>query len=123
MRTRRPASGTLSMNERWSLDFAQDTLESGRRIRTPNINDDFTRECIAIEVDTFPPGHRPGRVLDAIGSVRGYPQTIVMDSGTELTNLAMACRARDRNVRLHFIQSMTRLIARRPCSRRVLGTH
>jgi putative transposase len=65
---------------------------------------DFTRECLAIEVDTSLSGHRVARVLDAIGSVRGFPQTIVMDNGTELTSIAMACWARDRKVRLHFIQ-------------------
>jgi len=35
--------------------------------------------------------------------VRGYPQTIVMDNGTELTGIVMACWARDHKVRLHFI--------------------
>ncbi len=91
------------MNERWSLDFVHDCLESGRRIRTLNVVDDFTRECLAIEVDTSLSGVRVARVLDSIASVRGYPQTLVMDNGTELTGVAMACWARDRQVRLHFI--------------------
>lgn len=99
-----PALIVSSINERWSLDFVHDSLETGRRIRTLNIVDDFTRECLAIEVDTSLSGQRVARVLDAIGAVRGYPQTIVMDNGTELTSLAMACWARDRKVRLHFIQ-------------------
>jgi putative transposase len=60
------------------LDFVHDSLESGRRIRTLNIVDDFTRECLAIEVDTSLSGVRVTRVLDAIGGVRGFPQTIVM---------------------------------------------
>jgi putative transposase len=98
-----PAVAVSAMNERWSLDFVHDSLESGRRIRTLNIVDDFTRECLAIEVDTSLSGVRVARVLDAIGTVRGYPQTIVMDNGTELTGIAMACWARDRRVRLHFI--------------------
>ncbi|MGB9650287.1 MAG: IS3 family transposase, partial [Candidatus Cybelea sp.] len=98
------AAPAMGLNERWSLDFVHDTLESGRRIRTLNIVDDFTRECLAIEVDTSLSGNRVARVLDAIASVRGLPQTIVMDNGTELTSIAMACWARDRRVRLHFIQ-------------------
>ena len=98
-----PAASVFSMNERWSLDFVHDCLESGRRIRTLNIVDDFTRECLAIEVDTSLSGVRVARVLDAIAARRGYPQTIVMDNGTELTGIAMACWARDRKVRLHFI--------------------
>ena len=91
-------------NERWSLDFVHDSLANGRQIRTLNIVDDFTRECLAIEVDTSLSGVRVARVLDAIGTVRGYPQTIVMDNGTELTSIAMAIWARDRQVRLHFIR-------------------
>jgi putative transposase len=66
-----PASIVTRPNERWSLDFVHDTLESGRRIRTLNIVDDFTRECLAIEVDTSPSGTRVARVLDAIGA-QGY---------------------------------------------------
>lgn len=99
-----PAPIVVAMNERWSLDFVHDTLETGRRFRTLNVVDDFTRECLAIEVDTSLSGPRVARVLDAIGARRGFPQTIVMDNGTELTSLAMACWARDRKVRLHFIQ-------------------
>jgi putative transposase len=88
------AAGPLCMNERWSLDFVHDTLERGRRFRTLNIVDDFTRECLAIEVDTSFSGSRVARVLDAIAERRGLPQTIVMDNGTELTSIAMACWAR-----------------------------
>ena len=82
------AAAAVSMNERWSLDFVHDTLESGRRIRTLNIVNDFTRECLAIEVDTSLSGPRVARVLDAIGFVRGFPQTIVMDNGTEFSLLS-----------------------------------
>ena len=98
-----PAAPVTTMNERWSLDFVHDSLESGRRIRTLNIVDDFTRQCLAIEVDTSLSGGRVVRVLDAIAAGRGYPKTLVMDNGTELTGIAMACWARDRKVRLHFI--------------------
>jgi transposase InsO family protein len=45
-------------NDRWSMDFTLDTLASGRRFRTLNIVDDFTRECVAIEVDTSLGGAR-----------------------------------------------------------------
>ena len=39
-------------NKRWSLDFVHDTLQNSRRLRTLNIVDDYTREALAIEVDT-----------------------------------------------------------------------
>jgi len=91
-------------NARWSLDFVHDTLRSGRRFRALNVGDDFTRESLAIEVDTSISGERVTRVLDRIAFERGaYPQTIVMDNGTELTSLAMLAWASRTRVELHYI--------------------
>ena len=91
-------------NARWSLDFVHDTLQNGRRIRTLNVVDDFTRESLAIEVDTSISGTRVARVLDRIAFERGaYPKTLVMDNGTELTSLAMLAWASRTRVELHYI--------------------
>lgn len=40
------------------MDFVSDQLANGRKIRTLNIVDDHTRECLAIEVDTSLSGFR-----------------------------------------------------------------
>jgi transposase InsO family protein len=45
-----------------------------------NVVDDFTREALAIEVDTSISGSRVTRVLDRIADERGLPKTIVMDN-------------------------------------------
>jgi putative transposase len=42
--------------ERWSMDFTTDRIVNGRGFRTLNILDDFTRECVAVEVDRSLPG-------------------------------------------------------------------
>ena len=95
---------TISMpNERWSLDFVHDTLQNSRRLRALNVVDDFTREALAIEVDTSISGARVSRVLDRIADERGLPKTIVMDNGTELTSLAMLAWAAKHRVQLHYI--------------------
>ena len=47
-----------SRNQCWSMDFVQDSLADGRRIRVLTVIDDFTRECLATEVDTSLPGLR-----------------------------------------------------------------
>jgi len=98
-----PPISTTSVNERWSLDFVHDTLQSARRIRALTIVDDFTRESLAIEVDTSISGTRMTTVLDRIADGRGYPKTIVMDNGTEMTSLAMLAWAASHRVRLHYI--------------------
>jgi putative transposase len=84
------------------LDFTTDTLADGRNFRTLNIVDDFTRECVAIEVDRWLPGLRVTRVLDQIQAATGVPQTIVVDNGRGLRPHArsMGLRA-SRHAALH----------------------
>ena len=55
------------------MDFTRDTLGDGRPFRDLNIVDDFTRECVAIEVDRSLPGVRVVRVLDRLHATIGLP--------------------------------------------------
>ena len=61
---RQPLPGPVAANQVWSVDFMTDALSSGRRFRTLNIVDDYTRECLAIEVDTSLGGVRVVRALE-----------------------------------------------------------
>jgi putative transposase len=90
-------------NERWSMDFMTDSLATGRRFRVLNVVDDFTRECLRIEVDTSLGGERVGRVLEELRWLRGGPQVIVVDHGPEFTSQALDRWAYRRGVKLHFI--------------------
>jgi putative transposase len=58
-----PNSAVTPRNERWSMDFLHDVLGDGRKLRTFNVVDAFTRECLAIEVDTSLPARRVVAVL------------------------------------------------------------
>lgn len=91
-------------NTCWSVDFMHDALFSGQRFRTFNILDDFSRECLAIEVDTSLPTARILRVLDKIVAWRGFPTKLRMDNGPELISVQMADWAEENNVTLEFIQ-------------------
>jgi hypothetical protein len=53
------------------MDFTVDTLADGRGSRTVNIVDDYTRECVAIEIDRFLPRLRVTQVLDPLHADRG----------------------------------------------------
>jgi putative transposase len=90
--------------ERWSMDFTLDTLADGRAFRTLNIVDDFTRECVAIEVDRSLPGLRVARVLDRLAAGVGLPQTIVVDNGPEFAGRTLDAWAYARGVSLRFIR-------------------
>lgn len=98
-----PTLKTTAVNERWSLDFVHDSLHNGRRIRVLTVVDDFSRESLAIKVDTSISGTRMTAVLDRIADERGYPKTIVMDNGMEMTSLAMLAWAASHRVSLHYI--------------------
>ena len=93
----------MQRNERWSMDFVSDTLASGRTFRTLNVVDDFTRECLAIEVDTSLSGCRVTRVLERLLRRRGRPELIVTDNGPEFAGRAVDQWAYGRGVPLHFI--------------------
>nr|WP_239016944.1 IS3 family transposase [Sphingomonas ginkgonis] len=104
MGTRAPMTLPQGPNQRWSLDFVSDTLISGRRIRILAVVDDFTRECLALVVDTSLSGARVARELDAIIAARGVPPLmIVSDNGTELTSLAVLRWTQERPVEWHYI--------------------
>ena len=90
--------------ERWSMDFMVDTLADGRGFRTLNIVDDFTRECVALEVDRSLPGLRVVRVLDRLAESVGLPEVIVMDNGPEFSGRALDAWAYARGVHLRFIR-------------------
>jgi len=62
---RRPLARPLAPNVSWSMDFVSDGLADGRRLRTLTIVDDYTRECLALEVDTSLTGTRGGRPRSA----------------------------------------------------------
>ena len=101
---RQPLALPRAPGERWSMDFQHDMLASGRRFRTLNIVDDFSRECPAIEVDNSLPGARVVRVLDRLAETCGLPQAIVLDNGPEMRGLALDEWAYRNGVRLAFIE-------------------
>ena len=102
--TRRPMLVPQGVNQRWSLDFASDTLSWGRRFRILCVVDDFSRECLALVVDTSLSGLRVSRELDHLVATRGRPQMIVSDNGTELTSNAILKWSEDQLVEWHYIQ-------------------
>jgi putative transposase len=90
-------------NEQWALDFLPDAMASGRTIRLLSIIDVWTREALALEVDTSLPGSRVVRVLDRLRGERPLPTQLVLDNGPELISRALEEWAHQHDVALHFI--------------------
>ncbi len=101
--TRAPLALPDGPNQRWSLDFVADALSWGRRFRVLCIVDDFTREALALVVDTSIGGRRLARELDGVIAARGRPKTIVSDNGTEMTSRAILEWSNRTGVDWHYI--------------------
>ena len=90
-------------DEVWTMDFTQDAFASGRKFRTLNLMDGFTRYAPRIEVDTSLPGQRVVRVLEELKRRGRKPEAIVIDNGTEFTSQVVDQWAYENQVQLHFI--------------------
>jgi putative transposase len=93
----------VDINERWSMDFVSERLWQGRRFRVLTLVDDYSRECLTLEVDTSIGGARVARVLDRLAAMRGLPKYIRVDNGPEFTGQALDEWAYRSGVKLDFI--------------------
>ena len=75
-------------NHIWSYDLLTDRLENGRRVKLLTVIDEYTRECLAIDVARRFRGEDVVEVLRYLFAVRGQPTYIRSDNGPEFT-----CRA------------------------------
>lgn len=99
-----PATPLTAANQEWALDFVHDAVASGRAIRVLTVEDEYTRECLALEVDTSFASRRVTRVLEAIIAERGQPRAIRCDNGPELTSRHFLAWCIERGIELVHIQ-------------------
>ncbi len=67
----------------WSYDFVEDRTHDGRKFRTLNVVDEFTRECLAIRVARKLNSTDVIDVLSDLFILRGVPGHIRSDNGPE----------------------------------------
>ena len=73
----------------WAYDFVFDTCADGRALKCLTVVDEFTRECLAIDVAG---GIRSGRVIEVLSqlvSVHGTPRYLRSDNGPEFVATAI----------------------------------
>jgi putative transposase len=99
-----PLRQLTAANQEWALDFAHDVVATGRTIRVLSVVDAFTRECLALEVDTGFASRRVTRVLDDVIARRGLPLAIRCDNGPELTSRHFLAWGLEWRIELRHIQ-------------------
>jgi putative transposase len=90
------------VNESWSMDFVTDSLFNGHRFRSLTIVDNFSRECLAIEVGRHIRGEDVVGVVERIKTMHGTPYFIKVDNGPEFISKELDRWAYENRVTLDF---------------------
>ena len=70
-------------NHVWSIDFIFDRTRNGRPLKILSLIDEYTRECLALEVDRRCTGDNVVELLVDVFAIRGVPKFIRSDNGPE----------------------------------------
>lgn len=76
-------------NHVWAWDFIFDRTSDGRSIKWLSVIDEFTRECLALEVERSMNATEVLDVLIELVAVRGLPEHIRSDNGPEFIAVAI----------------------------------
>jgi putative transposase len=98
----RPVPPT-AINHVWAYDFVFDTCADGRTLKCLTVIDEFTRECLAIDVAG---GIRSTRVIEVLAqlvSIHGAPRYIRSDNGPEFVARAVLRWLQNANIETAFI--------------------
>ena len=86
----RPRAFTpFKANTVWAYDFVFDTTAGGQQIKCLTIIDEYTRECLAIDVAGSIRSKRVIEVLARLVSLRGAPLFLRSDNGPEFVSQAI----------------------------------
>jgi putative transposase len=76
-------------NEVWAYDFVFDACANGQALKCLTVIDEYTRECLAIDVAGSLRSPRVIEVLSQLVSVRGAPKHLRSDNGPEFVARAI----------------------------------
>jgi len=86
----------------WSYDFVADRTHDGKAFRMLTVIDEYSRECLAIEVGSRLRGEHVAAVLNRLVYLRGVPRAVFCDNGAEFTGQIVDLWAYTHKVRLDF---------------------
>jgi putative transposase len=73
----------VRLNQRWAMNFVQDALAGSRKLRIFTVEGTYSREGLALVLDTLISGLRVRRELNRIARERGDPEEIRIDNGAD----------------------------------------
>lgn len=91
-------------NQCWALDFVHDSLSNGRKLRLLTVIDVYTRESLKVEVDYSLNGQSVLRALEEIIDLKGKPEVILSDNGTEFTSNRVTHWQKEQKIQWEYIE-------------------
>lgn len=98
----RPVPPT-AQNHVWAYDFVFDTCADGRQLKCLTIIDEWTRECLAIDVAGSIRAARVVDVLARLVSIHGAPRFLRSDNGPEFVSRAIRAWVDETGIETAFI--------------------
>jgi putative transposase len=99
-----PLDGAVRANQRWSMDFVSDRISDGRWFRILTVIDQYTRECLCVHAGRPQTGEKVVEQMERLCALRGKPESITTDNGSEFAGSAMERWAVKTGVKLDFIR-------------------
>lgn len=93
----------LHVNHVWTYDFVHDRTLHGQPLRLLTLEDEWTREGLAVEVDRSLPANRVIEVLEWVIAERGAPEYLRSDNGPEFIAQELLNWLKGREVETHHI--------------------
>ncbi len=93
----------VNQNAVWCYDFVFDACANGQQLKCLTVIDEYTRECLAIDVAGSIRSQRVIDVLSRLISVQGAPRYIRSDNGPEFVSTALLRWAVKQQIETVFI--------------------
>lgn len=93
----------ISKNGVWSYDFVYDACANGQKLKCLTVIDEYTRECLAIDVAGSIRSARLIEVLSRLMSIHGAPRYLRSDNGPEFVSHALLKWTREESLGLALI--------------------
>lgn len=94
----------LAPNHVWCVDFVADRLGHGGRLRMLTVVDEFTRECLTIQVERSLKAKDVQAILAQVAKERGYPCYLRSDNGSEFIEKSLQKWLKEKGIASIFIE-------------------
>ncbi len=107
-RRAKPTIGILpkaeKANQVWTYDFVFDQSLSGKSLKMLTLIDEYTRECLAVEVGVSNKSARVRQILEKVCLEKGFPKMIRSDNGAEFIAQAVNNWLAENSIKPIFIE-------------------